>query len=186
MTRTRRADSADPAHETVDSTKQLKDTKRHLPGKSKLPRAKKSGRIPEEDHDHLLAKTKKYAPPPAHHASGVHVETSKDPKHDIVPPKMRASTSPRRSPRLAAGATQLVQPNRTAKAIRGYRDEDARSRAAGGPRVARNEGEGTGYFHRRCVEPRGVSYRGAIRPNVRKKPGVVVFLLSSFQYRATV
>jgi hypothetical protein len=107
MTRTRRADSADPAHETVDSTKQLKDTKRHLPGKSKLPRAKKSGRIPEEDHDHLLAKTKKYAPPPAHHASGVHVETSKDPKHDIVPPKMRASTS----------ATQLVQPNRTAKAI---------------------------------------------------------------------
>ena len=117
MTRTRRAYSADPAHETVDSTKQLKDTKRHLPGKSKLPRAKKSGRIPEEDHDHLLAKTKKYAPPPEHHASGVHVETSKDPKHDIVPPKMRASTSPRRSPRLAAGATQLVQPNRTAKAI---------------------------------------------------------------------
>ena len=35
----------------------------------------------------------------------------------LKPPKMRASTSPRRSPRLAAGATQLVQPNRTASAI---------------------------------------------------------------------
>ena len=115
MTRTRRADSAQPAHDTVDSTKQLKDTKRHLPGKSKLPRPKKSGRIPEEDHDHLLAKPKAYAAPPdpARHASTVRVESSREPAHDVV----RVSASPRRSPRLAVGPGSRRSPLTTAEAV---------------------------------------------------------------------
>ena len=113
MTRTRRADSAQPARDTADSTKQLKDTKRHLPGKSKLPRPKKSGRIPEEDHDHLLAKPKAYAAPPDPHPSVVRVESSSEPAHDVV----RVSASPRRSPRLAVGPSGRRSPLTTAEAV---------------------------------------------------------------------
>jgi len=113
MTRTRRADSAQPARDTADSTKQLKDTKRHLPGKSKLPRPKKSGRIPEEDHDHLLAKPKAYAAPPDPHPSVVRVESSSEPAHDVV----RVSASPRRSPRLAVGPGGRRSPLTTAEAV---------------------------------------------------------------------
>ena len=176
MTRTRRADSADPAHETVDSTKQLKDTKRHLPGKSKLPRAKEERTYP-----------RRRPRPPARQdeevRSAARASRVRRARRDVEgsQTRHRAAQDARvhepealPAPRRRRDPARSPQQNRECYR-RGYRDEDARSRAAGDSRVARNEGEGTGYFHRRCVEPRGVSHRGAIRPNVRKKPGVVVF-----------
>ena len=113
MTRTRRADSAQPAHDTADSTKQLKDTKRHLPGKSKLP-------APEEERAHTRggprppareAQSVRSAPDP--HPSAVRVQSSSEPAHDVV----RVSASPRRSPRLAVGPGGRRSPLTTAEAV---------------------------------------------------------------------
>ena len=165
MTRTRRAYLAQPAHDTADSTKQLKDTKRHLPGKS-APGRRRAGALPRGGpRQGLLAKPKASRTPPDPHpvrrsrrvGGHAHRTTSCASRRARGGPRathMQNAISQERAP-LALTTAEAATP--------AYRE------GRGWLRRRSRRSSGRGRWGRTCrsgrMEPWGVRVRGAIRRN---------------------
>ena len=112
MTRTRRADSAQPARDTADSTKQLKDTKRHLPGKSKLPRARRrAGAYPRRTTT-TCSRSPKHTQRPPTLTRPPFASSRRANPHTTSCASRRARGGPRASPSGPAGAALPSPPRR--------------------------------------------------------------------------